>query len=45
MLSKTLYDQHIYIDADNKKNDFSRPRLYFTPAGTHLLYQNVFATY
>ena len=37
MLSKTLNNQHIYIDADYKKHDFSRLRLFFTPAGTHLL--------
>ena len=45
MLSKILYNRHFYIDADYKqKHEFSRLRLYFTPAGTHLLCQHVFAT-
>ena len=45
MLSKTLYNLHIYNDADYKKHNFSRLRLYFTPASCHLLCQHVFATY
>ena len=30
----------IYIDAEYKKDDFLRLRLYCTPAGTHLLRQH-----
>ena len=44
MQSKTKYILHIYIDADYQKHDFSRLRLYCTPAGTHLLCQNMLAT-
>ena len=44
MLSKTLYNLHIYINADYKKHDFSRLRLYCTPAITHLLCERTFAT-
>ena len=35
MHTKTLYNLLIYIDADYQKDDFSRLRLYSTPAGTH----------
>ena len=45
MQAKTLYKMHIYIDADYKKEDFSRLRLYCTPAGTHLRCQHTFAAY
>ena len=45
MLSKTLYNLHIYNDADYKKHDFSRLRLYCMRAGIHLLRQHTFATY
>ena len=34
---KTLYNLLIYINADYQKGDFSRLRLYCTPAGTHFL--------
>ena len=37
MQRKTLYNLLIYIDADYQKDEFSRLRLYCTPAGTHLL--------
>ena len=45
MQTKTLYNLLIYIDADYKKDDFSRLGLYCTPAGTHLLRQHTFAAY
>ena len=45
MQTKTQYNLQIYIDADSKKEDFPRLRLYCTPAGTHLLCQHMFATY
>ena len=45
MHTKTLYNLLIYIDADYKKDDFLRLRLYYTPAGTHLLRQHTFAAY
>ena len=45
MQTKTLYNLLIYIIADYKKDDFSRLRLYCTPAGTHLLRQHTFAAY
>ena len=45
MQTISLYILHIYIDADYKKHDFSRLRLYFMPAGTHLLCQHMLATY
>ena len=45
MQTKTLYNLLIYIDADYKKDDFSRLRLYCTPAGTHLLRQHTLAAY
>ena len=45
MQTKTLYHLLIYINADYKKVDFSRLRLYCTPAGTHLLRQHTFAAY
>ena len=45
MFTKALYNRHIYIDADYRKDEFSRLRLYCTPAGTHLLFQHMFATY
>ena len=35
----------MYKDADYKKDELSRLRLYCTPAGTHLLRQNRFAAY
>ena len=34
MQRKTLHNLLIYIDADYKNDDFSRLRLYCTPAGT-----------
>ena len=43
MQAKTLYNLLIYINADYKKDDFSRLCLYCTPAGTHLLRQHTFA--
>ena len=43
MHTKTLHNLLIYIDADYQKDDFSRLRLYCTPAGTHLLRQHTFA--
>ena len=43
MQTKTLYNLPIYINADYKKDDLSRLRLYCTPAGTHLLRQHTFA--
>ena len=45
MHTKTLYNLLIYIDADYQKDEFSRLRLYCTPAGTHLLRQDAFAAY
>ena len=45
MHTKTLYNLLIYIDADCQKDNFSRLRLYCTPAGTHLLRQHTFAAY
>ena len=45
MQTKTLYNLRICIDADYKKDDFSRLRLSSTPAGTHLLRQHTFAAY
>ena len=45
MSTETLYYLHIYINADYKKHDFSRLRLYCTPASTHLQCQRTFATY
>ena len=45
MLTKTLYNQHIYIDADYQKEDLSRLRPRCTPAGIRLLCQHMFATY
>ena len=45
MLSETWYSLHNYIDADYKKPDFSRLRLYCTRAGAHLTCQHTFATY
>ena len=45
MQTKNIYNLHIYIDADYKKGNFSRLRLYYTPAGTHLLRQHRFAAY
>ena len=45
MHTKTLYNLVIYIDADYQKEDFSRLRLYCTPAGAHLLCQHTFAAY
>ena len=45
MHTKTLYNLLFYIDADYKKDDFLRLRLYCTPAGTHLLRQHMFAAY
>ena len=43
MQTKTLYNLLIYIDADYKKDDFSRLRLFCTPAGIQLLRQRTFA--
>ena len=45
MQTKTLYNLLIYINADYKKDDFSRLRLYCTPARTHLLRHQTFAAY
>ena len=45
MQTKTLYNLLFYIIPDYKKGDFSRRRLYCTPAGTHLLRQHTFAAY
>ena len=45
MHTKTLYNLLFYIDADYKKDDFLRLRLYCTPAGTHLLRQHMFGAY
>ena len=45
MQTKTLYNLHIHIDAEDKKDAFSRLRLYCTPACIHLLRQDMFATY
>ena len=45
MQTKTVYNLQINIDADNKKDDFSRLRLNCAPAGTHMLCQHKFATY
>ena len=45
MQTKTFYNLHIYNDSDYKKDNFSRLRLYCTPAGTHLLRQHMFAAY
>ena len=45
MHTKTLFNLLIYIDADFQEDDFSRLRLYCTPAGTHLLRQHPFAAY
>ena len=41
MLPKTLQNLHIHVDANYKKHDFSRLRIYRTPAGTYLLCQQV----
>ena len=45
MQTRTLYNLLIYINADYKKVDFSRLRLYCTPAGSNLLRQHMFAAY
>ena len=45
MQRKTLYNLHIYIDADYKLDDFPRLCLYCTPADTHLLRQHTFQEY
>ena len=45
MLSITLYYLHIDIDSDYKQHDFSRLRLYCTPADSHLLCLHKFAKY
>ena len=37
MQTKALYNLHICIDADDIKDAFSRLRLYYTSAATHLL--------
>ena len=42
MHTKTLYNLLIYIDADYKKDDFLRLRLYCTPSSTYLLRQHTF---
>ena len=44
MEAKALYNMHNYIDADYKKDNFSRVRLCCTPAGTHLICQHMFET-
>ena len=45
MQTKTWKSLFIYINADYKKDDFSRLHLYCTPAGTQLLRQHTFAAY
>ena len=45
MQTKALCILHIYIDADYKKFNSSRLRMYCTSAGTHALCQHMFATY
>ena len=45
MQTKTWYNLLIYVNADYKKDDFSRLRLYCMPTGTHLLRQHTFAAY
>ena len=45
MHTKTLYNLLIYIDADYRKDDFLRLRLFCTPAGIHLIRQHTFAAY
>ena len=45
MQTKTLYNLHIHIDAEDKKDAFSRLRLYCTPACIQLLRQDMFPTY
>ena len=45
MQTKALYNLHIYLDADDTKDAFSRLCLYYTPECTHLLCQHMFATY
>ena len=45
MLTTTLCNLHIYIDADYKKKVFSRLHLYCTLASTQLLCQHTFAMY
>ena len=37
MLTVTLYNMHIYIDADYNKENLSRLDLYFTSADTQML--------
>ena len=34
--AKTIFNPHMYINADYKNYSLSRLRLYFTAAGTHL---------
>ena len=45
MQTITLYNLHPYTDSDYKKDNFSRLRLFCTPAGTHVLRQHTFAAY
>ena len=45
MKTVALYILHFYNDADYKKHDFSRLRMYCTSASPHLLCQHMFATY
>ena len=45
MQTKTMFKLHNYVDTDFKRHDFSRLRVYCTPAVTHLLCQHTFATY
>ena len=45
MQTKALYNLLIYIDANYKKDDFARLRLYCMPAGTYLLRHYTFAAY
>ena len=45
MQTKTLYKMLIYINADYKKDDFSRLRLYCTSSGNHWLRHHTFEAY
>ena len=45
MHTNSLYNLLLNIDEGYQKDDFSRLRLYCTPAGTHLLRQHTSAAY
>ena len=45
ILTKTLHNLHICVDADCDKDNLSRLRFYFTTAGTQMLCQYMLATY